>query len=86
MKKPYQKPTIAIERYCLTQSISSCTSIKINLFSAECVIDDPDSTYEMMNWAMRGGFLGSGECMIDMSGYRNDSVCYHTSVNAAFTS
>ena len=83
MKKPYQKPLLAVEHYSLTQSIASCSGIKINFLDSECVIKDTDSTNMMLNWAYRGGFL---DCEIDMSGYQYDGVCYHTSVNAAFTS
>lgn len=85
MKKPYEKPMIAIEYYSLTQSISSCSGIKINFINADCVLKDPDSTNEMKNWAYRFGFL-SDACRIDMSGYKSDTVCYHTSINPAFTS
>ena len=85
MKKPYEKPAIAIEYYSLTQAISSCVGIKINLADSVCVMNDPDSTNMMRNWAKRNGFL-SGACRIDMSGYREDGLCYHTSINAAFTS
>lgn len=84
MKKPYQKPRLVVEYYSLTQSISSCASIKINAVDANCVLKDPDSTNEMINWAHRRGFLDP--CVIDMSGYKSDSICYHTSINAAFTS
>ena len=85
MKKPYHKPMLAVEHYSLTQSISSCVGIKINAVNAECVRNDPDSTNMMKNWADRNGFL-SDACKIDMSGYQGDTVCYHTSINAAFTS
>lgn len=84
MKKPYQKPLLAVERYCLTQSISSCVGLKINSVDAECVKNDPDSTNMMLNLAHRNGFLAG--CAIDVSGHRYEGICYHTNVNAAFTS
>jgi hypothetical protein len=84
MKKPYLKPMLAVEYYSLTQSISSCAGIKISAVDSDCVLRDPDSTNEMKNWAHRYGFLDP--CEIDMSGYKSDSICYHTSINAAFTS
>lgn len=84
MKKQYQKPMAAVEQYSLTQTISSCAGIKINAVSAECVLRDPDSTNAMVNWAHRGGFLGG--CQRDLSGFQFDGVCYHTSINAAFSS
>ena len=85
MKKPYLKPLVAVEYYSLTQSISSCTNIKINFLDADCVLKDLDSTNDMRNWAYRRGFIGD-ECVIDMTGYNSDSVCYHTNINSAFTS
>ena len=78
---------LAVEHYSLTQSISSCVGIKINHVDAECVLKDPDSTNKMKNWARRNGFLSNvDDCKIDMSGYQEDGICYHTSINAAFTS
>lgn len=85
MKKPYEKPLLAVEQYSLTQSISSCENIKINSVSSGCVIADPDSTLAMRNLAHRNGFLGTA-CAIDLSGLMYDGVCYHTNVNSAFTS
>ena len=84
MKKQYQKPMVAVEHYLLTQSISSCSGIKINSVNTDCVLGDPDSTNAMINWAHHNGFLGP--CQRDLSGYQFDGVCYHTSVNAAFSS
>lgn len=85
MKKPYEKPMLAVEYYSLTQSVAHCNAIKISAVSSQCVLNDPDSTNEMRNWAYRNGFI-SGSCNIDMSGYKSDTICYHTSTNAAFTS
>lgn len=85
MKKPYERPLVAVEQYSLTQTVSSCVNIKINSTNAQCVIMDPDSTNMMRNLAHRGGFLGTS-CVIDMSGFKYDGVCYHTNINAAFTS
>ena len=84
MKKPYQKPLLALEHYSLTQSISSCTGIKINSVDADCVLNDPDSTNMMVNWAHHQGFLDP--CIRDLSGYNFDGICYPTSINAAFSS
>lgn len=84
MKKPYQKPLLAVEHYSLTQSVSSCTGIKINFVDALCVLRDPHATNTMKNWAQRNGFLSS--CPRDLSGDKYDSICYHTSINAAFSS
>lgn len=38
------KTLVAVEYYSLTQSISSCTNIKINFLDADCVLKDLDST------------------------------------------
>ena len=84
MKKPYQKPMFAVEHYALTQTVSSCAGIKINHTNALCVLEDPDSTNTMINWAHHQGFIS--DCTKDLSGNRYDSICYHTSINAAFTS
>lgn len=87
MKKPYEKPLLAVEHFALTQSISSCAGIKINSVDALCVLKDPDSTNVMRNLAHRKGFLNP--CGIDgkdLSGHMYDGVCYHTNINAAFTS
>lgn len=84
MKKPYQKPMLAVEYYSLTQSVSSCSGIKINFVDTTCVLRDPDSTNEMRNWAFHKGFLNT--CAINMTGYETDTMCYHTSINAAFSS
>ena len=85
MKKPYLKPLVAVEYFSLTQSISSCVNIRINFIDSRCVLNDPGATNEMRNWAFRKGFLGDA-CVIDMSGYQSDSICYHTNINSAFTS
>lgn len=73
-----------MENYYLTQSISSCVGIKINSVDAVCVKSDPQSTNIMLNWAYRGGFLTG--CTMDLTSSGYDNICYHTSINAAFTS
>lgn len=84
MKKQYQKPMLSVEFYALTQSVSSCNGISINAVNSTCVLEDPDSTNMMINWASHGGFLSP--CLRNLSGYQYDGVCYHTSINAAFSS
>lgn len=85
MKKQYQKPMIAVEHYELTQSIASC-SIKIGFLDSICVIKDSDSTPEMRDLAMNFMFT-SGKCVNDaIIGSDEDGVCYHTNINAAFSS
>lgn len=84
MKKQYQKPLLVVEHYSLTQTVASCSGIKINVASRECVLADPDSTNMMINLAYRNGFLNP--CDTNLSGTRYDGVCYHTNINAAFSS
>ena len=92
MKKSYEKPMLCVERYSLSQSIVACSGIKIYSSSGtpgkSDVLKDPDSTYYMIDWANKGGFLADGAgCAIKLNGYTDrDGVCYHTNANAAFNS
>lgn len=94
VKKSYVKPLLSIEYYALTQSIASCSGIKIasstpgQMPSREDIIADPDTTNAMHNALRRGGFLGPDlGCRISMIGRTDtDGVCYHTNINAAFNS
>lgn len=85
MKKQYQKPLIAIEHYELTQSIASC-SIKIGFLDRMCVLRDTDATAEMRNLAMEFYFSTGCSKTIEMGETREDGICYHTNMNAAFSS
>lgn len=73
-----------VEHYSMTQTVSTCTGIKINSVDTMCVLKDPDSTNMMLNWANHNGFLST--CDRNLSGNGYDSVCYHTNINAAFSS
>lgn len=76
---------IAVEHYELTQSIASC-SLKIGFLNSACVLNDPDSTPEMRNLAAAFMFT-SGQCVnAPIVGSDEDGVCYHTNMNAAFSS
>lgn len=91
MKKKYQKPIVCVEHYSLTQSIASCTGIKIRangIPGRADVLADPDATNTMKNLARIGGFLeGGAGCVNNLSSYVDkDGVCYHTNINAAFNS
>lgn len=91
MKKQYEKPMLAVERYELTQAIAGCSGIKITssgIPGREDVLKDPDSTNAMKNWARINGFLeGGANCVIILNGRTDvDGVCYHTNANAAFVS
>ncbi len=81
----YEKPTVAVERYALCQSIAACTT-KIGFKDSECVYNDPDSTRQAKNLASAGWFL-SGSCENNAIILDNtDSICYHTNTNAMFNS
>lgn len=85
MKKHYQKPMIAVEHYELTQSIASC-SLKIGFLDSECVLKDSDSTTQMKYMALDFMFT-SGYCVNSpLIGNDEDGICYHTNMNAAFSS
>lgn len=84
MKKQYEKPTLAVEYYQLTQAIAACVT-KIGFLDSACVKQDPDATNQMKNLAWEGYFMtGCDQVPTDMD--QNDSICYHTNANAAFNS
>lgn len=85
MKLKYEKPMLAVEYYRLTQAIASCVT-KIGFMDSECVIEDPDATWQMKDFAL-SGYFNSGYCRDaaeGMDGY--DGICYHTNANSAFNS
>lgn len=84
MKKQYEKPTLAVEYYQLTQAIAACVT-KIGFLDSACVKQDPDATNQMKNLAWEGYFMtGCDQVPTDMD--QNDSICYHTNARAAFNS
>ena len=85
MKKAYKKPILLMESFGVTQMLTNCT-LKIGFNSMECVLNDENSTLSMWELAMAGYFYVGG-CEIPPNGVdHDDGVCYHTSVNLAFTS
>lgn len=84
MKKPYNAPCIAVERFSLTQHIASCTAVKINSTDMWCVISDSDASPAMVDLAFQNGFL-SGSCDIPVND-GDAGFCYHVSTAMAFTS
>lgn len=85
MKKQYEKPTLAVEYYQLTQAIAACVT-KIGFLDSACVKQDPDATNQMKNLAWDGYFV-QGHCKKYPTGMdADDGICYHTNANAAFTS
>ena len=85
MKKQYQSPQIAVERFVLNQQITSCSAVKINLMDSLCIIRDGDATPGMLDLALDGYFLAQGLCE-KFVGDGDDDLCYNTSSNLAFTS
>ena len=84
MKKQYEKPTLAVEYYQLTQAIAACVT-KIGFLDSDCVKNDTDATNQMKNLAWEGYFMtGCDQVPTDMD--QDDSICYHTNANAAFNS
>lgn len=84
MKRNYVTPVIAVEYYNLTQSIAACER-KIGWRDTECVLNDRDSTDEMITLCDLFVYLDG--CGTDIKGMKEtDGACYHTNANAAFTS
>lgn len=78
LKKPYEKPMLAIEHYALTQRIATCT-VKFGLNDSDCVWKDSDATPNMFKLALSGYFV-DGICAENAFGMDGtDSICYHTS-------
>lgn len=89
MKKKYERPIIEMECFQLTQQISSCGAVKINLTNDQCVLVSASATNEMKRLACIGFFLdvGEGGCLMTAKGMEDgDGVCYMTNVNVAFSS
>lgn len=86
MKMEYQKPMAAVEFYQLSQSIAAC-AIKINLLDNSCVVYDADTPEEMRSIAFDFPNYFSTPCDIVCTNNQNyDGLCYHTQLNATFTS
>lgn len=87
MRKKYESPRVAVERFTLTQHLASCSGIRINSTGIECVLRDSDATPGMTDLAYRGYFMDTTGCEERPVGMDNyDGVCYNTSSNMAFTS
>ncbi|MBR3971312.1 MAG: hypothetical protein IKJ83_00275 [Ruminococcus sp.] len=86
MKMKYQKPMAAVEFYKLSQSIASCI-IKINYLSNMCVVMDDDTPELMRSAALVNNHYFSTDCAkVCTNNPEFDGLCYHTQVNACFTS
>ena len=91
MKKTYIKPVFAVEQFALTQQIAACSALKVNFQTSGCVLDNVDVNdfnipgyFDLVTMAADGYFW---ECFKEPSQAQDsDLLCYHTSVNMAFTS
>lgn len=83
-KKQYSKPVMLVERFELTQMLSSCGTL-IGHNSNTCVLEDADATNRLKSFAFQGYFLGG--CPEYWYGDDNiDGICFHVSSNLMFTS
>lgn len=86
MKMEYQKPQAAVEFYQLSQSIAAC-AIKINLVNNACVVNDNDTPEEMRGFAFAlPAYFSTGCEIVCTNNPDYDGICYHTQLNATFTS
>lgn len=84
MKRTYEKPLLLVERFELTQMLSSC-SVMIGLNDNKCVLADADATQRMKSAALIGYFLGGcGNVYLGQDG--EDGMCYHVANNMVFSS
>ena len=89
MKKNYQSPKVIMELFGVTEQTGSCAAVQISSTDTICVIQDPDSSSGMLDFAFYGGFLSTPGCVIpvpDLDPEGGDGLCYHTSVAMVFTS
>ena len=85
MKKKYTRPVIEMEDFQMTQQITSCGAMKINLTDAGCVLSSSFATEEMRRLALVGCFLDG--CRLPATGMdAGDGYCVMTNVNVAFNS
>ena len=85
MKKIYKRPMLVLEKFEISQRLSSC-SLAIGYNDVACVLNDADSTFMMKDLAMQG-FFNDDTCFSRPVGNEmDDGVCYHISVNQAFSS
>lgn len=85
MKKKYERPVIEMERFQLTQQISSCGAIRINLTDAQCVLESATATEEMKRLA-HAGFFMDGCHLIPTDMDDLDGICVMTNINVALYS
>ena len=74
-----------MESFGITQLLTNCT-LKIGFDDPTCVLEDENSTDEMKNLALGGLFVALTCSWRPEYMDFDEGVCYHTSVNLAFTS
>lgn len=85
MKRKYMRPVIEMESFQITQQITSCGAMKINLTNAACVLASQSATEEMRRLALSGCFIDG--CRLPVTGMDvGDGICVMTNVNVAFSS
>lgn len=84
MKKSYDKPRLLVERFELTQHLSSC-GISLNSTDTACIINSPAATPEMKDLAIQG-YFSAGCPRQPVVGFVYDTFCYLTASGLAFGS
>lgn len=83
-KKQYTKPELLLERFALTQMLSTCGTL-IGLNDSDCVLNDMHATPALKDFALDGWFLGG--CQEYWEGDDVfDGICFHVSSNLMFSS
>ena len=85
MKKAYSKPIVLMESFGITQMLSSCT-LRIGFRDSDCVLNDENATFDMWDLAANGYFSAGACSWYPQNSDFEEGVCYHTSVNLAFSS
>lgn len=85
MKKAYAKPMLLVERFELTQRLTNC-SVMIGFQNEGCVIDDDDASWHMKDLALMGYFQAGACADYPKHSDADQGMCWHTSVNLAFSS
>ena len=74
-----------MESFGVSQMLAGC-SMLIGFRDSMCVLMDDNSTEDMWELALNG-FFSAGDCTeYPFNSDYEDGVCYHTSVNLAFSS
>ena len=83
MKKSYNKPTIMVENFMLSECIASCDPSFSNNMNIDDLIKDVNEFTGYFNEAYRCGTEVPSGVDIEFAGI---SLCYHTSSSVVFSS